>query len=58
MNKAGVTSDNSTLLYLMPEQAFSALKNRTIDALFLNFSPKSPILGSLLRKSDFQSHEL
>lgn len=54
LNKAGVTSDNSTLLYLTPEQALSALKNRTIDALFINFSPKSPILGSLLRDSDFQ----
>ena len=54
LNKAGVTSDNSTLLYLTPEQASSALKNRTIDALFLNFSPESPILGSLLRDSDFR----
>lgn len=54
LNKAGVTSDNSTLLYLMPEQAFSALKNKTIDALFVNFSPESPILESLLRDSDFQ----
>lgn len=54
LNKAGVTSDNSTLLYLMPEQAFSALKNKTIDALFVNFSPESPILDSLLRDSDFQ----
>jgi TRAP transporter TAXI family solute receptor len=54
LNKAGVTSDNSTLLYLMPEQAFSALKNSTIDALFINFSPESPILDSLLRDSDFQ----
>jgi TRAP transporter TAXI family solute receptor len=54
LNKAGVTSDNSTLLYLMPEQAFSALKNKTIDALFVNFSSESPILDSLLRDSDFQ----
>ena len=54
LNKAGVTSDNSTLLYLTPEQAFSALKNKAIDALFLNFSPESPILGSLLRDSDFR----
>jgi TRAP-type uncharacterized transport system substrate-binding protein len=54
LNKAGVTSDNSILLYLAPEQAFSALKNKTIDALFLNFSPESPTLGSLLRDSDFQ----
>ncbi len=54
LNKAGVTSDNSTLLYLTPEQALSALKNRTIDALFINFSPESPILGSLLRDSDFR----
>ena len=54
LNKAGVTSDNSTLLYLTPEQAFSALKNKTIDALFLNFSSESPILDSLLRDSDFR----
>ena len=54
LNKAGVTSDNSTLLYLTPEQALSALKNRTIDALFINFSPESPILGSLLRDPDFR----
>lgn len=54
LNKAGVTSDNSTLLYLAPAQAFSALKNKTIDALFLNFSLESPILDSLLRDSDFR----
>ena len=54
LNKAGVTSDNSTLLYLAPEQAFSALKNKTIDALFLNFSPESPVLDSLLRDPDFR----
>jgi len=53
LNKAGVTSDNSTLLYLTPEQAFSALKNKTIDALFLNFSSESRILDSLLRSPDF-----
>lgn len=54
LNKAGVTSDNSTLLYLAPEQAFSALKNKTIDALFFNFSPESAILRSLLGISDFR----
>jgi TRAP-type uncharacterized transport system substrate-binding protein len=54
LNRAGVTSDNSTLLYLTPEQAVSALKNKTIDAVFLSFSPESPILESLLKDSDFQ----
>jgi TRAP-type uncharacterized transport system substrate-binding protein len=54
LDKAGVTSDNSTLLYLTPEQAFSALKNKTIDALFFNFSLESLILDSLLRDSDFR----
>lgn len=54
LNKAGVTPDNSTLLYLTPEQAFSALKERTIDALFINFSPESPILDSMLKSPDFR----
>jgi TRAP-type uncharacterized transport system substrate-binding protein len=54
LNQAGVTSDNSTLLYLMPDQAFSALKNKTIDALFINFSSESPILGSLLSDTNFR----
>ena len=52
LNLAGVTSDNSTLLYLTPEQAFSALQNKTIDALFFNFSAESPILASMLRSPD------
>jgi uncharacterized protein len=58
LNKAGVTADNSTLLFVTPEQAFSALKNKTIDALFLNFSLESPILNALLRDSDFRAMSL
>ena len=54
LNKAGVTSDNSTLLYLTPLQAFEALKNKTIDALFLNFPPELPILDLMLKSPDFR----
>jgi TRAP-type uncharacterized transport system substrate-binding protein len=45
---AGVTYDNTTLLPFAPQDAVKAIDDGTIDALFLNFSPDSPILHTLL----------
>jgi TRAP-type uncharacterized transport system substrate-binding protein len=45
---AGINYDNTALLYLAPRDAVKALDDGTIDALFLNFSPESPVLHALL----------
>jgi len=51
---SGVTAENSTLLNLSPLSALEALKNRSIDALFLNFSADSPFLRALLKDPQFR----
>ncbi len=51
---SGVTAENSTLLNLSPLRALEALKNRSIDALFLNFSVDSPFLRALLKDPQFR----
>jgi len=48
LNVSGVTSENTTLLNLTPQEAISALDDRAIDALFLSFSPDSPMLHNML----------
>jgi len=48
LNISGVTSENTTLLKFAPQEAVGALNAGAIDALFLSFSPDSPILHSLL----------
>ncbi len=47
--ESGVTSENATLLPLSAQSAADALKNGTIDALFLDFAPNSAILRALLK---------
>ena len=51
---SGVTAENSTLLNLSPLRALEALKNRSIDALFLNFSVDLPFLRALLKDPQFR----
>jgi TRAP-type uncharacterized transport system substrate-binding protein len=51
---AGVTYDNTTLLPFAPRDAVKALDDGTIDALFLNFSPESPILHTLLEGPQYR----
>ncbi len=45
---AGINYDNTTLLYLAPQDAVKALDDGTADAVFLNFSPDSQTLHALL----------
>jgi TRAP transporter TAXI family solute receptor len=54
LHASGVTSENTTLLNLTPQDAVGALKKGTIDAIFLSFSPDSPILHSLLEYPNFR----
>ena len=51
---SGVTSETATLLTLSAQSAVNALNDGTIDALFLTFSPNSPILHSLLKGPQYQ----
>jgi TRAP-type uncharacterized transport system substrate-binding protein len=51
---AGINYDNTTLLYFAPEDAAQALDDGTIDALFFNLSPDSPILSTLLRGPQYR----
>jgi TRAP transporter TAXI family solute receptor len=51
---SGVTSENTTLLNLTPQEAVGELKEGVIDALFLSFSPDSQILHSLLEYPNFR----
>jgi TRAP transporter TAXI family solute receptor len=54
LNAGGVTSENTTLLNLTPQEAVRALNEGVIDALFLSFSPDSPILHGLLENPSFR----
>ena len=54
LNVSGITSENTTLLSLTPQSAVDALNDGTIDALFLNFSPDSSILHTLLRSTKYR----
>jgi TRAP-type uncharacterized transport system substrate-binding protein len=45
---AGINYDNTALFYVAPADAVKALDDGTIDALFLSFSPESPVLHTLL----------
>ena len=54
LNISGVTSENTALLNLTPQEAVSALNEGVIDALFLSFFPDSPILHGLLENSNFR----
>ncbi len=54
LNVGGITSDNTTLLNLTPQRAVDALSDGTIDALFLNFSPDSLILKTLLKSPQYR----
>lgn len=51
---SGVTAENSTWLNLSPLRALEALNNRSIDALFLNFSADSPFLHALLKDPKYR----
>src|SRR4029079_16117281 len=51
---AGINYDNTTLLYFAPQDAAKALDDGTIDALFLNLSPESPILHALLNGPQYR----
>ena len=51
---SGVTAENSTLINLSPLRALEALNDRSIDALFLNFSADSPFLHTLLKDPRYQ----
>ncbi len=54
LNAGGVTAQNTTLLHLTPQKAIDALNGGAIDALFLNFSPDSPILKTLLNDPQYR----
>jgi TRAP transporter TAXI family solute receptor len=54
LNVGGVTSENTTLLNVTPQDAVRALNEGAIDALFLSFSVDSPILRSLLENPNFR----
>ena len=51
---AGINYDNTTLLYFAPQDAVKALDAGTIDALFLNLSPDSPALHTLLNGPQYR----
>ncbi len=51
---SGVTSENSKFLTLSAQGAVNALNDGAIDALFLTFSPESPILKSLLKGPQYR----
>jgi TRAP transporter TAXI family solute receptor len=51
---SGVTSENTTLLSLTPRRATEALNDGSVDAVFLNFSPDSPMLDTLLNSPKFR----
>jgi TRAP-type uncharacterized transport system substrate-binding protein len=51
---AGINYDNTTLLYFAPQDAAKALDDGAVDAVFLNLSPNSPILDSLLRGPQYR----
>ena len=54
LEAGGVTSENTTLVNLTPQRAAEALSDGSIDAVFLNFSPNSPILDGLLKNPKFR----
>jgi TRAP-type uncharacterized transport system substrate-binding protein len=54
VNVSGATSENTTLLNLSPQDAVRALNEGAIDALFISFSPDSPILHGLLENPNFR----
>jgi len=51
---SGINYDNTTLLYVAPQEAAKALDDGAIDALFLNLSPESPILDTLLSSPQYR----
>jgi len=51
---AGINYDNTTLLPHAPQDAVKALDDGTVDALFLNFAPDSPILNALLKGPQYR----
>jgi TRAP-type uncharacterized transport system substrate-binding protein len=51
---AGINYDNTALLYVAPAEATKALDDGTVDAVFLNLSPDSPILQSLLASPQYR----
>ena len=51
---AGITYDNATLLSIAPQDVIKALDDGTIDAVFRNFSPDSPILDALLKGPQYR----
>lgn len=51
---AGINYDNTSLLYLAPQDAVKALDDGTIDAIFLNLSPDSPALHTLLNGPQYR----
>jgi TRAP-type uncharacterized transport system substrate-binding protein len=51
---SGVTSENSTLMSLTPRRAVDALNDGSADAIFLNFSPDSAMLNTLLNSPKFR----
>jgi TRAP-type uncharacterized transport system substrate-binding protein len=51
---AGINYDNTTLLPHAPRDAVKALDDGTVDALFLNFAPDSPILHALLKGPQYR----
>ena len=54
LNVSGVTSENTTLLNLRPQEAVRALKESATDAVFLSLSPDSQILHDLLENPNFR----
>jgi hypothetical protein len=51
---AGINYDNTTLLYFAPKDAARALDDGAVDAVFLNLSPDSPVLETLLRGPQYR----
>jgi len=51
---AGINYDNTILLPYAPQDAVKALDDGTVDALFLNFAPDSPILHALLKGPQYR----
>ena len=51
---AGITYDNTTLVTVAPQDVINNLDSGGINAVFRNFSPKSPVLDALLRGPQYR----
>jgi TRAP transporter TAXI family solute receptor len=51
---SGVTTDTATFSPLGGLSAVKALKNASVDAVFLAYSPTAPVIKTLLRESDIR----